>query len=225
MERSRRPSGPAPERWLISYADFVTLLFAFFVVMYAVAQTNGDTRALSESVKRAMEGGARTTQVSQLEKLAVDEARTLAEAHRTLENQLSRQIAAGEIEVNLDPRGVVISLREKGFFPSGSDQIYPTALESLGKVADVVRGLPNALRLEGHTDSAPIHNARFRSNWELSAARSIAVLSLLESCCGLPADRFAIAGYAENRPIAANDREEGRARNRRVDIVIVSAGK
>jgi chemotaxis protein MotB len=227
MNRLRR-GDPNPDRWLISYADFITLLFAFFVVMYAVAQTNhGDTRALSDSVKRALEGAPAPASApsSALEQTALDEARTLARAHQTLAKQLARQIAAGEIDLVLDTRGVVISLREKGFFPSGGDQIYPSAFESLQKVADVVRELPNALRLEGHTDAAPIHNARFRSNWELSAARSIAVLSLLEERCGLPARRFAIAGYADNRPIADNDSEEGRARNRRVDLVIVSAAK
>jgi chemotaxis protein MotB len=226
MNRARRRHEPNADRWLISYADFITLLFAFFVVMYAVSQANhGDTKALSESVKRALEGAAAepAPSVSKLEKSVLDDARSLAEAHRTLENQLARQIAAGELDVVLDPRGVVISLREKGFFPSGGDQVYPKAWESLEKVANVIRDLPNAIRLEGHTDATPIHNARFHSNWDLSAARSIAVLTFLQERCGLEARRFTIAGHADNRPIGDNDSEEGRARNRRVDLLIVSA--
>ena len=98
----------------------------------------------------------------------------------------------------------------------------PATYSSLQKVATAICQLPNPVRLEGHTDAIPIHTARFRSNWDLSAARAIAVLDLLTSRFSVPLQRLAIAGYAETVPVAANDTEEGRARNRRVDIVILN---
>jgi chemotaxis protein MotB len=116
----------------------------------------------------------------------------------------------------------VVSLREASFFASGNDIVYPGAYSSIEKIAQAIRQLPNPVRLEGHTDSVPIHNSRFRSNWELSAARGIATLELLTSRFGVPPGRMAVAGYAETVPLESNDTEEGRARNRRVDVVILS---
>jgi chemotaxis protein MotB len=113
-------------------------------------------------------------------------------------------------------------LQQATFFPSGEDTIDPATYPSLEKVATAIRKLPNPVRLEGHTDAVPIHTARFRSNWELSASRAIAVLELLSGRFGVPRERTAIAGYAETAPVAPNDTEGGRARNRRVDIVILN---
>jgi chemotaxis protein MotB len=118
----------------------------------------------------------------------------------------------------------VISLREATFFASGDDVIAPASLPIISKIADVVQALPNSVRLEGHTDSRPIHNSRFHSNWELSAARSIAMLELLRDRFQVPSDRMAIAGYADNTPADTNDTEEGRAHNRRVDLVLLTIG-
>jgi chemotaxis protein MotB len=122
----------------------------------------------------------------------------------------------------MEARGLVVSLRQATFFPSGEDTIDPATYSSLQKVATAISQLPNPVRLEGHTDAIPIHTARFRSNWDLSAARAIAVLDLLTARFKVPVQRLAIAGYAETIPIAANDTDEGRARNRRVDIVILN---
>jgi chemotaxis protein MotB len=116
----------------------------------------------------------------------------------------------------------VVSLVQAAYFPSGEDRIFPEAYGSIEKVAEVIRKLPNPVRIEGHTDSVPIHNSRFRSNWELSAARSIRMLELLANRFGVPRERLAIAGYADNIPVSPNDTEEGRAQNRRVDLVILS---
>jgi len=113
-------------------------------------------------------------------------------------------------------------LREAAFFASGDDTVDPGSYPIIEKVAAVVKALPNPVRLEGHTDSVPIHNSRFRSNWELSAARSIAMLELLSERFGVPRPRMAVAGYAENAPADTNDTEEGRAHNRRVDVVVLA---
>jgi chemotaxis protein MotB len=124
--------------------------------------------------------------------------------------------------IRVDARGLVISLREAGFFASGDDRVSPSSLPTLAKVAGVIAALPNPVRLEGHTDSVPIHNSRFRSNWELSTARAIATLETLADRYNIPASRMAVAGYAENAPADSNDTEEGRAHNRRVDIVLMT---
>lgn len=233
MTRGNRPSAPNPDRWLVSYADFITLMFGFFIVLYAVAQSDrAKAKDVADSVQRAFGGRAAVAQrpasaVAQsivqpvVKTHASGTGEALAPSYADLKQQLKQEIADGKMQVAMDARGIIISLHEKSFFPSGADAIYPSAFESMSKVAVVIRDLPNPVLLEGHTDSVPIHNQRFRSNWDLSAARSIAVLQLFETRFGIAPQRFAIAGYADNLPVAGNDSDEGRSKNRRVDIVIV----
>jgi chemotaxis protein MotB len=229
----RRQPGPSPDRWLISYADFITLLFSFFVVLYGVAQSDrAKTRDVSESVRRAFGDTPATPRLAPApaksltpkpvaKSVEPTTPQELAPSYAHLKQQLQQEIADGKMQVTMDARGIIISLHEGAFFPSGADTIYPSAFASMAKVAVVLRDLPNLVRLEGHTDSVPIHNQRFRSNWDLSAARSIAVLLFFETRYGITPQRFAIAGYADNLPVAGNDSDEGRSKNRRVDIVIV----
>jgi chemotaxis protein MotB len=119
-------------------------------------------------------------------------------------------------------RGLVISFNQAALFAPGGDVISPEAYDGLEKVAAAIAKMPNPVRLEGHTDSTPINTARFHSNWELSSARSIAILELLSNKFDVPRERLSIAGYADTAPVASNDTEEGRARNRRADIVILN---
>ena len=230
--RRTRQSAPSPDRWLISYADFITLMFSFFVVLYAVAQSDrAKVKDLSESVQLAFGGraviarptatAAKPSIPQPVPRIDVSGTReALAPSYADLKQQLKQEIAEGKMQVTMDARGIVISLHEKSFFPSGGDAIYPSAFDSMSKVAVVIRDLSNPVLLEGHTDSVPIHNQRFRSNWDLSAARSIAVLQFFEARYGIAPQRFAIAGYADNLPVAGNDSDEGRSKNRRVDVVI-----
>jgi chemotaxis protein MotB len=143
-----------------------------------------------------------------------------------LEKALAPEIESSRIAVHRETRGLVISLRQAAFFPSGGDEIAPSGLESLEKISTTIRDIPNTVLFEGHTDSVPIRNQkdnqRFRNNWELSAARSIAMLELFNRRYGIPESRFAAAGYAETKPVDSNDSAEGRAHNRRVDIVILT---
>lgn len=233
------------ERWLVSYADFITLLFAFFVVMFASSQTDrAKAQAVSDSVKQALDKGASHPVARELLGGAVDEKgkgnaqmkgpggavkqkpsevpAELLPSMNYLTGVLSEEIKNGKLELRLEPRGLVLSLRQATFFPSGEDTVDPNTYPTVDKIARVINDLPNPVRLEGHTDSRPIHTARFRSNWELSAARAIAMLELLAVRYRIPAERFAIAGHADTVPIAANETEDGRARNRRVDIVILN---
>jgi chemotaxis protein MotB len=212
--RSRRfRDSSGAHRWMISYADLVTLLLACFVVMYAMAPGGRATAKSPDHLNQTMTPApAAAPQVT---------PRDMTLPFDRLKRDLERQIANGDVQIVMEERGILISLREKTFFPPGKDIIYPEALASIGKVADVIRPLPNPVILEGHTDSVPVHNAHFRSNWELSAARSIALLNVMAESDGLPASKFAIAGYADNAPVAGNESEPGRAQNRRVDVVIL----
>ncbi len=238
------------ERWLVSYADFITLMFAFFVVMFAASQTDkGRARQVSESVKKALEEGQVASAIAGILGGTVDDKgkgnamlkgpggarkqpssieprqQFLAELLPSLQYltaELKQDIGAGKLQVRLEPRGLVVSLTEAAFFPSGEDTISPATYPTIGKIAAAVRKLPNPVRLEGHTDSVPIHNTRFRSNWELSVARGVAMLDLLTAQFDIPARQLAIAGYADNHPIGSNETAEGRAQNRRVDIVILN---
>jgi len=247
--RSKHAAHENLERWLVSYADFITLMFAFFVVMFASSQTDrGKAQQVSESVRRALEenqlasaiagilggavgekgkgnamlkgpGGTKTEPTSKEKNLFWAD---LVPSLQLLTQELQSEIAAGKLSVKLEPRGLVVSLAEAAFFPTGEDTIDPATYPSIEKIAAAVRKLPNPVRLEGHTDSVPIHNARFRSNWELSAARAIAMLNLLTTRFGVDPRRLAVVGYADTLPVESNDTEEGRARNRRVDVVILN---
>ena len=234
MARKQLPPPPVNhDRWLISYADFLTLLLALFVVLFASSQLD-KKKALqvSYAVSEALEKGGALAQggvphgkqqpssgVIPEPKAAVPE---LMASQNYLRQVLTEEIRTGKVDVHLDARGLVISLRQAAYFPSGGDEIASSGLDSLEKISRTIHDLPNPVQLEGHTDSAPIHNLRFRSNWDLSAARSIAMLHLFEDKYGIPGTRLAVAGYAETKPVDSNDSAEGRAHNRRVDIVILN---
>jgi chemotaxis protein MotB len=240
--RKKPPDGPNHERWLVSYADFITLLFAFFVVMFATAQTdNAKAQAVSESVKRALEGESFKDTLSMLmgEKtnlktigqrpeaggakpgIADQSGLTLAELLPILSKALRPETQSGRLALHMTSRGLTISFTQAALFPSGEDEIAPDSYPTVQKIADAMNRVRNPARAEGHTDSIPIHNSRFRSNWELSAARSIALMELFTKF-GVARERLSIAGYADTAPVDSNDTEEGRRRNRRVDIVILN---
>lgn len=240
------------ERWLVSYADFITLLFAFFVVMFASSQTDkAKAQKISDSVTDALDKGGLKAAVHEVLGGTVDEkgkgnaqmkgpggsqaknvpnppplpnSIELLPKLKYLSEALKKEIEAGKLEIKQEDRGLVISMQQAAFFPSGDDTIDPATYDAINKIAVLFRDSPNPIRLEGHTDSIPIHTARFRSNYELSAARGIAMLELLSTRFGVPHERLAVVGYADTVPKASNDTPEGRARNRRVDIVILNEG-
>jgi chemotaxis protein MotB len=222
--RHKGGSEPSHERWLVSYADFITLLFAFFVVLFASSQADRNkARRASEAVEQAFDGPAKPALKSEGREAPAGDLPDLEPSLKRLAKELSAEINAGEMQVRMDPRGIVVSLSQATFFPSGEDAIEPSTFPSLEKVARAVRELPNQVRTEGHTDSVPIHTGRFRSNWDLSAARAIAVTDLFRDRWGIAATRLGVTGYADTAPIDSNETERGRARNRRVDIVILNS--
>ncbi len=238
--RCRKPlaayahAAPSQDRWLISYADFVTLLFAVFVVLFAFTRHNKQgIHTVSSAIHSGFESlSAAAPQPPATQPLAsaaqlqpkptAPPAFDTAELSRQLQGVLGDSITKREIVMQQTPDGLIISLRELGFFNSGEATLLPGAAEKLVNTAKILMQHGLEVRVEGHSDDQPIHNATFQSNWELSTARAMSVLSMLVDEAGFPPTRISVAGYGAFRPVAPNTTPEGRRMNRRVDLVVVA---
>jgi|WetSurMetagenome_2_1015567.scaffolds.fasta_scaffold243110_2 chemotaxis protein MotB len=235
------------ERWLVSYADFITLLFAFFVVLYAFAKADQKKQAqvsiaidtafhslgifpastrLTARGSSAVSGADHSAipMIILMREDALSPARVrddLNQIHRELQQSLSDEITRHTVSVQMRPDGLVISLREAGFFRSGSATPRPETLGTLRQIANSLRHTRYDVRVEGHTDNVPVHNAEFDSNWELSAARATRIARMFLDLHAIAPDRLSAAGYAEFHPVASNETADGRAENRRVDLVVM----
>ena len=227
------------ERWLVSYADFITLLFGFFVVLYAFSHASRlKQKQVASAVSSNLDAlGAFPAKTAP--PMPGDVAPPVAVAPRTasaervksdlalmrkeLTQQLDPEIRAHALSVQMSREGLVVSLREAGFFASGSAAPQPGAETALRKIASTLEASHYLVRVEGHTDNVPIHTAAFDSTWELSAARAPHIARLLLAFDAAPPDRISAAGYAEFHPAASNATPEGRALNRRVDVVVMPA--
>ena len=226
------------DRWLVSYADFITLLFAFFVVLYAFAKADQKKQIqVAQAINKALHTNGGTSSLdrpddaqnsAQPAKPAGEELLTpmqvkydLGRVQHDLSLALAQQIASKTIALEMGPDGLVISLREAGFFATGSATPKPEAMPALRTIAARLGVTPYDLRIEGHTDNVPIHTAEFDSNWELSSARATHIARLFLEMKAIPPDRLSAAGFAEFHPVASNDTAEGRAQNRRVDLVVL----
>src|ERR1035437_4628250 len=239
------------DRWLVSYADFITLLFGFFVVLYAFAKADQKkqvqvtqsidvafrTLGIFPDAKRNASGTSSATDAAEMPPIPMNivmgedvlaPARVkddLDHLRRELQQTLSNQVATHTVSIQMGRDGLVISLREAGFFNSGSAIPKPETLPTLRQIAASLGSTPYDLRIEGHTDSIPIHTAEFDSNWELSSARATRIARLFLDLKAISPERISAAGYAEFHPVAGNDTAEGRAENRRVDLVVLPRTK
>jgi len=231
--RSRRRSRIADhpishERWLVSYADFVTLLFAFFTVLYASSTVDSTKlEAVGDSIQQVFAGPALNPVANVAPRPVVipetpQPGEELVRVEQQLLRDLADEIAEGRVSLTQDSRGLVISIREAGSFATGSADLPPKATALFSTLGSRLRVVPNAVRVEGHTDDVPIHTSRYESNWQLSTARATVVVAFLIQEAGLDPGRLSAAGYAEFRPLAPNDSLENRAANRRVDLVVLN---
>jgi chemotaxis protein MotB len=247
------------ERWLVSYADFITLLFAFFVVLYSSSQVDKrKVGKLSLAIQVAFQqmGVFETSNtkmpLSTTEPMPFQDAQMIENVVRTedlrrivqpakgvlsnavlsgemlgiqkeIENALAPEIRSHVVELKEQREGLVISLREIGFFESGSATLRGSSQDAIDRLAAVLAVRDEMLRIEGHTDNVPIHTAQFQSNWELSTGRATELTKLFINRYEFSPDRLAAAGYAEYHPVDSNKTAEGRAHNRRVDIVVLRA--
>lgn len=213
------------DRWLISYADLMTLLFSLFVLLYAAAD-HERARAVAEVLSVQISGEHAATGAQAPGGTGVlPGSRALVAARAAIEQTLrDNQLLRDRARVQTTERGFVISLAEAGFFAPGEAAVRDDAHALIDTLAATLSGTQTLIRVEGHTDSAPIATARYPSNWELSSARASAVLAQLVAQ-GLAPARLSVAGYASEQPIADNRTPEGRALNRRVDLVILETSR
>jgi chemotaxis protein MotB len=250
MARKRKPEERENhERWLVSYADFITLLLALFVVMYAVSQLNeGKYQRVAGSLVATL--GAQSdrsvlitpepassspVRESPQEDRAMKKARRLAEAQRRQQEAMeviARDVVAafqpfsslienGQVRVIPSSRGLAVEINARVLFAPGQAVLEQNSAQVLEAVAQVLKDNDYPIQVEGHTDSIPIVTDKFPSNWELSAVRASSVVRLLIGS-GIEAARLTAVGYGENRPVDSNDTEDGRTRNRRVTVMILS---
>jgi chemotaxis protein MotB len=258
MRRRRKsPEHVNHERWLVSYADFVTLLFAFFVVLYASSQVDkrkvgnlalaiqvafqqlgvfdtsntkiplSDSEAVPFAQVQVVENSERTGDFRRFVQpmkgiLTPMSDRPLQNVETDLIKALAPEIEKHVVTVTARPEGIVVSLREVGFYESGSAAIRSSSQDAIDRLAAILGSRGEALRIEGHTDNVPIHNLHFDSNWELSTARATDLIKLFILRYHFDPERLSASGFAQYHPAALNDNEEDRARNRRVDIVILN---
>jgi chemotaxis protein MotB len=251
MSTGHRKSHVSQDRWMVSYADFITLLFAFFVVLFAFARADqkkqvqvtravdlafrslgvfsGDTLPSDNGANSAAgEDHAAPSRNTVMEEDVLSPAKVkddLEHLHRELEQKLSSQVATHAISIKMGRDGLVVSLREAGFFSSGSATPRPETLPTLRQIAASLDHSSYDLRIEGHTDNIPIHTAEFDSNWELSSARATHIARIFIDMKAISPERISAAGYSEYHPAASNDTAEGRSENRRVDLVVLPRTK
>jgi chemotaxis protein MotB len=233
------------ERWLVSYADFITLLFAFFVVMYAISSVSeGKYRVLSDSLVGAFqtkvgESGAappgalptvsprafdslprRIGRPGELQRKQKEQREQMRGVAQDIANVLDSMVREGQVKVTQTNRGISVEINASVLFATGQALLRPDSRRALQLVSLVLAKSEKALQVEGYTDNAPIGTAQFPSNWELSAARASSVARLfIEN--GVAEERLSVIGYGPNRPVASNDTAEGRAQNRRVTVMIL----
>jgi chemotaxis protein MotB len=258
MRKRRHPEQQVNhERWLVSYADFVTLLFAFFVVLYASSQVDkrkvgslslaiqvafqqlgvfdssntkiplSDSEALPFSQVQVVENAERTGDFRKFVQpmkgiVSPVQSPLLQDVQADLLKALAPEIDRRVVSVTARPEGIVVSLREVGFYESGAASLRSSSKDAIDRLAAVLGSRTEALRIEGHTDDIPIHNKLFDSNWELSTARATELVKLFILHYQFDAARLSAAGFAQFHPVSLNDSDENRARNRRVDIVILN---
>jgi chemotaxis protein MotB len=248
MSKKKHPEHVNHERWLVSYADFITLLFAFFVVLFASSQSDKKKQTqLAAAMQNAFNPMAVFEAHSKTPPITTGAATSDAPTPTPIQpplptaDQIAAQTAAndtetfitkmlaeknpadrlppGSITMHTTQEGLVISLHEAGFFASGSSEVRLSSMDLLSRLAAALP--PGPLRVEGHTDNVPIHTAQFASNWELSTTRATTIARLLLDHPNIHPAALSAAGYAEFHPVASNATEAGRAQNRRVDIILL----
>lgn len=245
MARKRYQEDPDNhDRWLVSYADFITLLLAFFIVMYAISSVNqGKYRIFSEAIGSAFSGKSSpsptTSTTVEKEPLPLPPRTLPSQKQRARQTALLRErqqmtgmardilqvlaplVGQGKVRVTQSSRGVDVEINASVLFAPGEARLSHESGAALKAVAQVVRDYPHAIQVEGHTDMLPISNAMFPSNWELSAVRASSVVRLFIEQ-GIAEKRLAAVGHGSTQPVASNETAEGRMRNRRVQLMILS---
>jgi chemotaxis protein MotB len=230
---SKRKKPPASHedlaRWLLTYADLITLLLVFFIVLYSMSSVNqkkfeGLTQSLAITFGNIGRSGVLDGGRSVIPgNLHFKERLNMQNTEERVRRLIAQMGLQGKVTTSYEERGLVISIKDSVLFISGSAELIEGAQQIVARVGQIIAKMPNSIRVEGHTDNDHIHNERFFSNWELSTSRATNVLQYLISRCGIPPSRLSAAGYGEYKPHVPNTTPENKARNRRVDIVLLSS--
>ena len=225
-KRQRGGEDGSGDRWLVTYSDLITLLLIFFILMYTMSQVDTDKyKSLINNFSLILTGEPASLMDGPGPSIVTGESGTEQQDIAKVKQQINEYInenkgLAENIIIYEQERGLIISFKDAILFPSGSDEILPQAYEILLFVAESLKGIPNYIKIEGHTDNRPINTTKFPSNWELSAARATQVVHIFENA-GISSEKLSTTGFSQHRPIAPNDNEKNMALNRRVDIVIL----
>jgi chemotaxis protein MotB len=243
MSKGRRHKGHGDgghenaERWLLTYADLITLLMVFFVVLYSMSSADSTKfKAISVALQQAFNldvlkgqaatsiGDAAAPPTPPMDSL-IDDAQVpqVSRLQSKIQAVVDGVLQSPDVSVSIDKEGVVIRLSGSYLFDSGRAELKPNSLTILDAVSAELRLQANDIRIDGHTDSTPIDSPRYPTNWELSVARALAVTRYLTETDGLPSGRVMAAGFGEFRPLVPNDTREHRAMNRRVEIHLLSS--
>lgn len=248
MARKKKPPEHVNhERWLVSYADFITLLFAFFTTLYAISTVDAKKAGKLVMSLRAVFDldpfvsdkpmlGADSTEPPSLSGTVAPRLRPIRVAGIPSPNKQTKRMSrlmhrltsmleiytkSDLVRVTREPRGIVVTLDAGGFFQSGSERLLPRPREALDLIAEALVAAQLPVRVDGHTDAEPVHSSRFRSNWELSTSRAVTIVSYLSQRYRYPPELLSAAGYGDTRPVAPNNNAANRAKNRRIEIVIL----
>jgi chemotaxis protein MotB len=249
--KKKHPEHVNLERWLVSYADFITLLFAFFVVMYSIAnQDKAKIKQITEAIERTFRGPSTMMDMGSGKEINIlsnpsdvrgqvldnpagrtnarpEPSPELEDITKRIEESLSYQLQTTDLKDTIrlihDDRGLVIRFSANKLFRPGSDAVEKQYLPLLDKIGQIIAPSDRVIRVEGHTDDSALpKDGKFDTNWELSAARAIWIVRYLRARFEIPTSRLSAAGFADGQPVAKNDTEEGRAMNRRVEIVVTN---
>ena len=219
--------------WLDTYADTITLLLTFFILLYSISAVDSQKlKQLSKALQGSLGGSTAVTELKNIDDLKVDvkdAAKAAAKDAKDTKEDLTKKVNEAinknslnnVIKVREEERGIVLQLDETILFDSGRDELKQTSIAALDTITKLVNDVDNDILVEGHTDNIPIHNSKFASNWDLSTARAVSVVSYFVETKGIKPTRFAVKGYGEFKPLVPNDTPENRSINRRVDILIV----
>lgn len=252
MIKKKQEKKPNHERWLLTYSDLITLLMIFFVVLYASSKIDTNKyKIMAESLNAALGGGSNViklsdsavgadnkefpadtntqdtndTQGDNNKNTATIQSETdkMQEIKKQLDSYLQKNGLSSSVTSTITERGLVVSLKDAAFFDSGQASIRQNYQGTIIQIAKIINQMGNYIRVEGHTDNVPISNSQFKSNWELSVIRATNVTELLIGSANISPYKISAVGYGEYRPIADNSTEAGRAKNRRIDIVVLSS--
>jgi len=214
------------DRWLLTYADLITLLLGLFVILYGMSKIDAVKYSQVAAALGGVFGGEKSGVLSGKVGVLPQEVNTLQQERSRIMNEIGRAIGQtakpGLVSMTQNERGVTVHLMEELLFNSGSAELKESSLRTIDALAEVLRQFPNDIRVEGHTDDIPIHTDRFPSNWHLSVNRALSAGFYMIKKHGLNPEKISVVGYSEYRPLVPNTSAENRTRNRRVDIVIVT---